>query len=171
MIQVNITEAKGFSSEELRKVRAAQQTLIKIFNNDKFKDRILKFTTDGIYRFYYRKSLLGNWIDKPYSNHDVYEKLTSGLIVNKNDNKIELKLEMLPGGSIEQLGFTNPDTQRVYTYRNWFSTLSMAEYTSHLAHEWCHQLGFDHDKRPHEKTEFSVPFGIGKITERIAWEC
>jgi hypothetical protein len=131
---------------------------------------VLKFTTDGLFRFHYRRSFLGNWIDKPYTNHQVYEILTK----NADDSslkQIDLNLEMLPGGNVEQLGFTNPDTHLIYTYSNWFNNLSLAEYTIHLVHEWCHQLGFNHDSKFTDKTEYSVPFGIGKITESIAWEC
>jgi hypothetical protein len=170
MITVNIATAKGFSPDELKKLHAAQNALNKILNHQSFKDRVLRFTTDGLYRFHYRKSFLGNWIDQPYSNQHVYDMITQNA-QNPEDKKIELQLEMLPGGNVEQLGFTNPDTQSIYTYRNWLNSLPIAEYTSHLVHEWCHQLGFNHDKTPNDKTEFSVPFGIGKITERIAWEC
>lgn len=168
MINVNITTT-GFAADELERVRAAQHVLNKILNHEKFKERVLKFTTDGLYRFYFRKSFLGNWIDKPYSNQQVYEMLTQ---TNQPEAKpIELDLEMLPGGDVEKLGFTDPKTKRIYTYRNWFDNLSLAEYTSHLIHEWCHQLGFDHEGKPTERTEHSVPFGVGKITESIAWEC
>jgi hypothetical protein len=168
MIKVNIAATTGFSADELQKVHAAQHTLNRILNNDKFKERVLRFTTDGLFRFHYRKSFLGNWIDKPYSNQQVYEIVTqSG---NSGIKPIELNLQMLPGGNVEQLGFTNPDTHLIYTYRNWFNSLTISQYASHLAHEWCHQLGFNHDSKPNDKTDFSVPFGIGKITENIAWE-
>lgn len=170
MIKVNIATAKGFSPDELHKVHAAQNILNKILNNEKFKDRVLKFTTDGLFRFHYRRSFLGNWIDKPYTNKQVYEILTK----NADDSglkQIDLNLEMLPGGNVEQLGFTNPDTHLIYTYSNWFNNLSLAGYTSHLVHEWCHQLGFNHDNKLTDKTEYSVPFGIGKIAESIAREC
>ncbi|RKR81358.1 hypothetical protein BDD43_1503 [Mucilaginibacter gracilis] len=169
MVKINITTANGFSAYELQKVEAAQQVLNNILNSDKFKERVLHFSTNGLYRFHYRKSFLGNWIDKPYSNSDVYRMLTQP--DGAEANAIDLKLEMLPGGDVEQLGYTNPDTQHIYTYRNWFNSLSLAGYTSHLAHEWCHQLGFNHESKPTEKNEYSVPFGIGKITENIAWEC
>lgn len=169
MIKVNIATTTGFSADELKMVHEAQDTLNKILNHEKFKERVLRFTTDGLFRFHYRKSFLGNWIDKPYSNKEVYEIVTQSS--ESGVKPIELNLEMLPGGNVEQLHYTNPDTHRIYTYRNWFNSLSLAEYASHLAHEWCHQLGFNHENKPTERNEFSVPFGIGKITETIAWEC
>jgi hypothetical protein len=171
MIKVNIATAKGFSSEELKRVHAAQNSLNKILNNEKFRERVLKFTTDGLFRFHYRRSFLGKWIDRPYSNREVYEILTqnSGNL-NSGIKQIDLNLEMLPGGKDEQLGYTNPDTHQIYTHRNWFNSLSLAGYTSHLAHEWCHQLGFTHASKPTEKTSHSVPFGIGNITEHIAMD-
>jgi hypothetical protein len=169
MIKVNIATAKGFSPDELKKVQAAGDALNKILNNEIFRERVLKFTTDGLFRFYYRRSFLGNWIDKPYSNHEVYEILTQNSGNSNPDVKqINLNLEMLPGGKNEQLGYTNPDTQCIYIYRNWFNNLSLAGYTSHLAHEWCHQLGFTHADRPTEKNDHSVPFGIGSITEKLS---
>jgi hypothetical protein len=169
MINVNIATAKGFSTDELQKVYAAQHTLNKILNNEKFRERVLRFTTDGLFRFYYRRSFLGKWIDRPHSNHEVYEILThSSGEQSANIKQVNLNLEMLPGGQEEQLGYTNPDDQRIYTYRNWFNSLSLAGYTSHLAHEWCHQLGFTHASKPDEKTHNSVPFGIGHITQEIA---
>lgn len=171
MIKVNIATVNGFTPEELKRVQAAQLKLNKILNTDKFKEGVLRFTTDGLFRFYYRKSFLGKWIDKPYTNHEVYEILTQHSIDDTAAIKqIDLHLEMLPGGDVEQLGYTNVETQKIYTYRNWFNNLSLAGYTSHLAHEWCHQLGFSHANKPAETTAHSVPFGIGKITENIAWE-
>ncbi|EHQ27631.1 hypothetical protein [Mucilaginibacter paludis] len=169
MIKVNIATTKGFSTEELKKVHTAQNALNKILNNENFKDQVLYFTTDGLFRFHYRRTFLGKWIDRPHSNREVYEILTQGSASTGADVKqVDLHLEMLPGGDVEQLGYTNPDTQRIYTYRNWFNNLSLAGYTSHLAHEWCHQLGFSHASKPTEKTNHSVPFGIGNITEKIA---
>lgn len=167
MIKVNIATTTGFAPDELKKVQAAQHMLNTILNKDQFKDRVLHFTTDGLYRFHYRKTFLGNWVDKPYSNKEVYEIVTRSV----GFAPIELNLQMLPGGNVKQLGYTNPDTRQIYTYRNWFNNQPLAEYVNHLAHEWCHQLGFNHDNKPTEKTAFSVPFGIGKITETIAWEC
>lgn len=169
MIKVNIAATKGFNTEELKKVYTAQSVLNKILNHEKFKDQVLYFTTDGLFRFYYRRTFLGKWIDRPHSNREVYEILTQGLGGTPSGiNQVDLHLEMLPGGDVQQLGYTNPDTQCIYTYRNWFNNLSMAGYTSHLAHEWCHQLGFGHASKPTEKTSHSVPFGIGTIAEKIA---
>jgi hypothetical protein len=171
MIKVNIATAKGFSPQELKKVHDAQYVLNKILNNERFREQVLRFTTDGLFRFHYRKSFLGNWIDTPYSNRQVYEMVTQNSGDNTSEIKqIDLNLEMLPGGDVEQLGYTNPDTHLIYTYRNWFNNLNLAGYTSHLVHEWCHQLGFNHANKPTEKNEYSVPFAVGKITENIAWD-
>ncbi len=168
MIKINIATAKGFSPDELKKVEAANATLNKILNSDKFRERVLRFTTDGLFRFHYRRSFLGRWIDKPYSNHQVYEIVTqySG-IQDLAVKQIDLNLELLPGGDEEHIGYTDPETRRIYTYRNWFNNVSLAEYAGHLTHEWCHQLGFDHATKPEPKRNHSVPYGIGSITEYI----
>lgn len=171
MIRVNIATTKNFKLDELKKVCAAQQMLNRVLNNEKFREHVLKFTTEGLFRFHYRRTFLGKWIDKPYSNREVYEIITQN---SDNDNQeikqVDLDLEMLPGGEVEQLGYTNPDTRKIYTYRNWFNNLSLGEYANHLAHEWCHQLGFNHASKPTEKTSHSVPFGIGKITEHLSMD-
>ncbi|MEO6524940.1 MAG: hypothetical protein ABIN91_24855 [Mucilaginibacter sp.] len=171
MIKVNIDATKGFNTDELKRIEEAQQLLIKVVNHDKFKERVLRFTTDGLYRFHYRKSFLGNWIDKPYSNRQVYEIITRSSVSDDTAEQIDMKVAVLPGKDIDALGYTSPGGDLIYTYRNWVNNLSMAQYVGHLAHEWCHQLGFDHESKRTERNEHSVPFGIGKIIENIAWEC
>ncbi len=169
MIKVNIATAKGFNPGELKKVEVAKQVLNKILNNEKFRDGVLKFTTDGLFRFHYRRSFLGNYIDKPYTNKQVYEIITQ----NSGEDEIkqvDLNLELLPGGDVDDLGYTNPDTKRIYTHRNWFNNLTLPEYVGHLTHEWCHQLGFNHSNRLAQHVESSVPFGVGSITENITMD-
>jgi hypothetical protein len=171
MIKVNIEAATGFNSDELKRIEEAQQLLIKIVNHHKFKEKVLRFTTDGLFRFHYRKSFLGNWIDKPYSNTQVYDIITRSSVNDDTAQQIDLKLAVLPGKRVEELGYTQPAAHLIYTYRNWVNSLSTAKYVGHLAHEWCHQVGFDHESRPTERNGHTVPFGIGKIIENIAWEC
>jgi len=168
MIKINIATASGFSTEELKKVEAANYTLNNILNSEKFRERVLRFTTDGLFRFHYRRSFLGKWIDKPYSNHQVYEIVTQNSGITDTPLKqIDLHLELLPGGDDENVGYTDPGSRKIYTYRNWFNNVSLAEYAGHLTHEWCHQLGFDHAVKAEPKRNHSVPYGIGSITEAI----
>lgn len=168
MIKINIATANGFSAEELKKVEAANSTLNRILNSEKFRERVLRFTTDGLFRFYYRRSFLGKWIDKPYSNRQVYEIVTQNSGNTDSITKqIDLHLELLPGGDDESIGYTDADNRKIYTYRNWFNNISLAAYAGHLTHEWCHQLGFDHSIKPEPKRAHSVPYGIGSITEAI----
>jgi len=169
MIKINIATANGFNTEELKKVEAANHTLNNILNSEKFRERVLRFTTDGLFRFHYRRSFLGKWIDKPHSNHQVYEIVTQNSGDTNNAVKqIDLHLELLPGGDgDEHIGYTDAGARKIFTYRNWFNNVSLAEYTGHLTHEWCHQLGFDHATRPEPKRAHSVPYGIGSITEDI----
>ena len=171
MIKVNIATAKGFNADELKKVDAANALLNKILNNEKFRERVLHFTTDGLFRFHYRRSLFGKWIDKPHSNIQVYEMITQ----NSGDTdsvikSVDLNLELLPGGAVDQLGYTTPDKTKIYTYRNWFNNLTLTEFAGHLTHEWCHQLGFDHSTRRDPKLDHSVPFGIGSITQTLSMD-
>jgi len=168
MIKINIAGANGFTTEEFKKVEAANNVLNKILNSEKFREKVLHFTTDGLFRFHYRRSFFGKWIDKPHTNHQVYEIVTqhSGTI-DVSPKQINLELELLPGGGEDEIGYTCPKTRKIYTYRNWFNNVSLAEYAGHLTHEWCHQLGFNHAPKPDTKREHSVPYGIGSITEAI----
>ncbi|OCX50460.1 hypothetical protein BEL04_22015 [Mucilaginibacter sp. PPCGB 2223] len=168
MIKINIATANGFTTEELKKVEAANSTLNNILNSEKFRERVLKFTTDGLFRFHYRRSFFGKWIDKPHTNHQVYEIVTQHSGADDAGVKqIDLHLELLPGGGEEHIGYTDTNTRKIFTYRDWFNSVSLAEYAGHLTHEWCHQLGFDHSPKPDPKREHSVPYGIGSITEAI----
>src|ERR1700712_5768386 len=115
MIKVKIDAAKGFNADELNRIEEAKQLLTRIVNNDKFKERVLRFTTDGLFRFYYRKSFLGNWIDKPYSNQQVYEIITRSS-ARESQKQIDIKLAVLPGEEIDKLGYTNPAPDLIYTY-------------------------------------------------------
>ena len=171
MIKVNIVTAKGFNADELRKAETARIMLNKILNNEKFRERVLRFTTDGLFRFYYRRSFFGKWIDVPHTNRQVYDIITQNSgEQHATITNIDLNLELLPGGRIDELGYTNPDNNTIYTYCNWFNNLTMPQLAGHLSHEWCHQLGFTHADKPHPKLQHSVPFGIGTIAETISWD-
>ena len=169
MTQINITTAQGFTNDELKKANEARLLLNKILNSDKFRESILRFSTDGLYRFHYRRSLWGKWIDKPYTNQQVYEAITRQPFNRQNlKQQIDINLRMLPGGKGKFMGYTNNTTQsEILTYRNWLKSLTLADYAGHLSHELCHMLGFGHANIPTIKIQNSVPFGVVNIIEKL----
>jgi hypothetical protein len=169
MLKINIASSQGFSSEQLKKLTVAKDGLQSALNSEKFEQAVLNFTFDNNKTFYYRKNLFGRFIDPPYTIKEVFEIIMTGNESpgNAAPNQMDLYLVLLPTINPGVIGYGNPGSKEIYTYRNWFESLSVAEYAAHITHEWSHKLGFDHSQNHTRKRKFSVPYAIGDLAEEL----
>jgi hypothetical protein len=170
MLKVNIASAEGFSNDQLEKVYNAKDLIESVLNSDTFKGAILNFTFKGKKTFFYRKNILGRWLDDPYSNEEVYQIIMQSYEKHGdvNQNQMDLYLNLLPTINKDVIGYGYPGSKEIYTYRNWFDNFTLAEYCGHITHEWVHKLGFSHAHHHNWKRKFSVPYAIGDIIEELA---
>jgi hypothetical protein len=139
-------------------LETAIQELKQVFNSEEFKLTVLN-----------ESFKVGNY---ELSSLEIFELILSGKdnYINKpEDNSIDIRVKVFDkyAGS-ENFGFTDMNTRITRTHRCYIFYNSQKCYTSHLAHEYMHQIGF-YDKRTWlfgKKTE-SVPYKIGRIIDRL----
>ena len=88
---------------------------------------------------------------------------------NGTERFINFKVEMRPGDGGTTPGSTTGD-DIVHTYEGDIKVISDARFAAHLAHEYCHAIGFRHsDKKKCDNLRdcYSVPYAIGNMVEII----
>lgn len=148
----------SFDKESRLKLRAATKQLEEILNSEAFAREVL-----------HEKFNVGN---NGLSSAEIYELIISGINDYKSNSKdysIDLLLSVFDKyvGS-GNFGKTNMKTRITSTHRCFILNNNVKCYTSHLAHEYMHQVGF-YDKRKWivgTKTQ-SVPYKIGNIVNKL----
>lgn len=159
--QVRVQEVKvdeSFDAESSAILDTSIRELEQVFNSEEFKQMVLNETFD-----------VGNF---NLSSEDIYELIISGkdnYIDKPEDNSIDIRVRVFDkyAGS-GNFGFTDMKTRITRTHRCYILKNSQKCYTSHLAHEYMHQIGF-YDKRTwfFGKKTSSVPYKIGRIVDEL----
>jgi hypothetical protein len=159
--QVRVQAVKvddSFDEESSAILDTSMRELEQVFNSEKFKQMVLNETFD-----------VGNF---NLSSEDIYELIISGkdnYIDKPEDNSIDIRVRVFDkyAGS-GNFGFTDMKTRITRTHRCYILKNSRKCYTSHLAHEYMHQIGF-YDKRTwlFGKKTSSVPYKIGRIVDEL----
>lgn len=159
--QVNVQAIKmnnSFDSTSSTILDSAIQELEQVFNSEEFKQMVLCETFN-----------VGNY---NFSSRDIYKLIVSGKdnYENKpNDNSIDIRVTVFDkyAGS-GNFGITNMTSRVTTTHRCYILNNPQKCYTSHLAHEYMHQIGF-YDERTwlFGKKTSSVPYKIGRIIDKL----
>ena len=153
MFKSKIVKHHNFTKKQLNIVYLSLKKLDKILNSKKFKSKIINHTC----LLTEKKEFLAN---NGFSNQDIYTKIIHGA-----EFSIYLDHDNYKKGNI---GYTYPNGQTICTYAQWFNKYGEESYHVHLAHEWCHKIGFDHDMKRTEERNFSVPYAVHKIVEELS---
>lgn len=139
----------------LRKKDRALFLLDSVVNSPGFRDRVLKKT----------------FKDCELSSSDVYTKFMSNDSASdylRTHLRLSIDISWLwnrwyQKGNRVSIGYDNePGDPTVNTVQvHIVNTLSAGEYAAHIAHEYCHMIGFFHKN----KSEDDVPYGIQHIIE------
>ncbi|MFT3795351.1 hypothetical protein [Flavobacterium sp.] len=167
--RVNLLACIRYEGRRLERLNSVMQAIEKTINSTAFRRQVLEFRYRGQYSFYYRRNLLGRYIDKPYTNAQVYEIIMDAQELVKEDPEptIDLYLELVIGSNGSVIGYGNPGSKEIYTYSEMFDQMEIDELANHYVHEWCHKIGFDHSYLPTAKRNSSVPYAIGNIIETL----
>jgi hypothetical protein len=159
--QVRVQAVKvdeSFDAESSAILDTSIRELEQVFNSEEFKQMVLNETFD-----------VGNF---NLSSEDIYGLIISGkdnYIDKPEDNSIDIRVRIFDkyAGS-GNFGFTDMQTRITKTHRCYILKNSQKCYTSHLAHEYMHQIGF-YDKRTwlFGKKTSSVPYKIGRIVDEL----
>jgi hypothetical protein len=168
MFKVKIVSIQGYLPSQIDFVENALEKFERAMNSDELKRRVVNFT-----------SKLGNTFEdnEGFSNQAIFDILYASAEVYKTeiDNTADLYLELVkknkPWPSLffpnPSIGYSNPTQKEIYTFSWWFNQTSDWAYAGHIAHEWCHKLGFEHAHKPNATRQYSVPYAFQNIVESI----
>lgn len=157
----NVRTDKSLSRQKEQKVLDSLDLIRQVIASPEFKHRILNHRFQDRRRFHYNMGL---------SNHQIYNKILEGaekLQPHKN-NQMDLKLEFYSDYDSNVVGYTLPNTMKVWINNKYFFKNSTAKVAANLVHEWLHKLGFHHEKEKSTQRNFSVPYAVGTIVKDIA---
>lgn len=151
---VQVDYKKGFNNETDSILKVAVRLLDSVINSDKFAEKVHAATFKR---------------NKDSSNDAILQLIRSGKEDDKADYIVNLKLEVYydyAGGS--EVGNTTADNI-THTYQEYITKNGAACYAAHIAHEYCHVLGFTHPKFHFlgNVKASSVPYVIGDIVAEI----
>ncbi len=156
-------ELINFPKQDEKKITHALKILKKVFSSSEFRKRVLRHEFDGKKTFHMNRGL---------SNLEIYHLILSGMeeLSPLRNHTMDVELELYSDFESNILGFTRPDTQRIWMNRKYFDEHTGAELSSNLVHEWLHKLGFDHEREKTPLRKYSVPYAIGYIVRELARE-
>lgn len=150
---------RDFGPEKEEKMRDALDRLKIIINSKVFKSRILNHEYQG------EKTFVDNG---GLTNEEIYEKLMIGAETLMPDEDEEVDVDItLYYKSNSTVGYTYPDTNRIWVNDKFFATFTLGKVAANVSHEWTHKVGFGHDFNRTAKREFSVPYGVGTIIQEL----
>lgn len=159
-LRVTLCDAKFFTEKEFSKATDALCVLSYVLNSDEFYDRLMSetFTTTKL------------------SNSTIYdiitlsdEKITAvegtfGMDFDDEDHEMDLVLSMYSSRFSKVLGYTFPESVRIFINRKFFTRLKPWQAAGNFFHEHCHNLGFDHSSASDAN---SVPYKLGNIVAEL----
>ena len=153
-------EMVNFGPQDQSKILKAIKAIKKVMSSNEFKKRVLEHTFQG------EKKFLDS---KGHSNEEVFQKILEGseeLQPIKN-GQMDVELELIEAEG-KTVGYTYPDTKRIWINRKFFNSFNTADIANNLFHEWMHKLGYDHAPEYSVERNYSVPYAIGSIMGELA---
>lgn len=150
----------NFTSADMDKVEAAILAIQQIIRTPEFKKRVLEHSYQGVFQFVDNRG---------FSNAEIYQLLLDGsetLLPNKN-SAMDLQLELYTNYSTSTVGYTYPNTLKIWMNRKFFDTYDTSQVARNIFHEWTHKLGFGHDSSATARRPYSVPYGLGSIVQDL----
>lgn len=155
--QINMV---NFPQEQESKILKAVELIKKVVTSDEFKNRVIDHSYEG------RKEFVDN---KGLTNEQIYQLILEGsetLTPGKN-GRMDVELVLYQNSSTT-IGYTYPNTTRIWINTKYFNKYSPVQVADNLFHEWLHKLGFDHSLKYSKKRNYSVPYAIGYLVEELA---
>ena len=150
---------RDFSSSQAAKMDEAIELLIEIVNSERFKQRVLNHTYNGLLTFVDNKGL---------TNAQIYQALMDGseTLNPAIDSEMDIDITLYYSNN-STVGYTYPNSERIWVNDKFFRTNTLGKVAANVIHEWTHKLGFDHDFNRTSRRNYSVPYGIGTIVRQL----
>lgn len=155
MTTINIISHDYFLKKEEELLFKSLELLQIAINSDMFKQKVLNFDYNGKREFNYNQGK---------TNAEIYELFMSGKEATNGvaDYKIDLRLSVSDNCPRDTVG-TTYGQKRTETYRCKLNDMNESQYAGHIAHEYCHYLGFAHTRHDNPTRKYTVPYAIGYI--------
>lgn len=161
-MRVSVGKVTGYSTTERAKLDAGMKLLTDVLNSQEFRDGVLSATFQGRPGF----------ASDPRSPQEIYRAIREAKesYTDAADGEVDLNLslENLSWFQRNVVGYTTESSDTLTTNRRFFSGFEPAEIAGHVAHEWLHKLGFEHDFKATARRPDSVPYELGELVERLA---
>jgi hypothetical protein len=150
----------NMTSSQEAKIQKAEDKIKNVIASEAFRTALLNHTYNG------RKTFVDN---KGLSNLQIYNKIVDGaekLQPTKN-NSMDMGVKLYYQNS-STVGFTTTLSKNINMNTKFFNTYSATNVSRNMMHEWLHKLGFSHAVNYSTSRNYSVPYGVAKILERLA---
>ena len=154
-------QVSNATETQTAKLRAAEQLIEDVVATEEFREAVLNHTYNGVKKFHDNDGL---------SNLEIYSKILEGaeeLNLVRN-NAMDIEVQLYYNGWTSTVGYTTSGSPRIYMNTKFFNYYTPAEVSRNMIHEWLHKVGFSHASSYSTSRDFSVPYGIGSIMERLA---
>lgn len=150
----------NFDKTDEDKVTKALEIIKKVVLSDEFKQRVLNYTYQG------QKQFIDN---NGMTNEEILEAIFEGRedLLPETDHEMDLELELYYKWLTSTVGYTNPNTLRIWMNTKYFDSYTPVDVAGNVFHEWLHKIGFDHDFNYSESRDHSVPYAIGYLIEEL----
>lgn len=151
----------NFDLHQEEKIINAVNLLKKIVTSEEFKKRILNYEYNGKKQFHHNFGV---------TNEEVYQRILKGAEILNGDmgnQTMDVELELYQQAT-NIIGYTYPDTKRIWMNRKYFKKYAIEKIADNLMHEWMHKLGFEHSVTWSKERDHSIPYAVGHIIEEIA---
>lgn len=152
----------SFDEAGTSKIKEAINIIKNVVKSERFRQEILNYQYKDKFQF---KDNIG------LSNQEILTKIfdASETLTPEKNGVMDLELELIYEDS-RTIGYTYPDIKRIYINRKFFDQFTPYQVADNLFHEWLHKIGFDHDHQFNHDRIHSVPYAIGYMIERIAFD-
>lgn len=161
-MRVSLGQVSGYSDVERRKLDQATTLMARVLNSREFKDAVLSSTFGGRPGFASDTRTPA----EVYATIRAAKERSTGAADGEVD--LNVRLESFSWFQRHVVGYTTPGSDTITTNRRFFAGYEPAEVAGHLAHEWLHAIGFEHDFRATAQRPSSVPYEVGELVERLA---
>lgn len=150
---------RDFIADREGKMLDALERLKIVVNSKEFKQQILNHEYQG------QKMFVDN---QGYSNLEIYNLIMLGAetLSPSEDEEIDIDITLYYSNN-STVGYTYPDTNRIWVNDKFFAVNSLGKVAANVLHEWTHKIGFDHDFKRTTRRNFSIPYGVGTIIEKM----
>ena len=142
-----------------KKVEEAAIYLKRINNSKEYKQAVLDFTYLGKKRFVDNEGM---------SNAQIYNHLIGGAEALRPtlNYQMDLTVECYYENN-STVGYTMASINKIYANTKFHKSYSACQTASNLQHEWSHKMGFGHAVRWATSRDYSVPYGLNTIVEKL----